>query len=99
MSNPVNITITKFVDLDDSGKEIGADYGLRISDNEDQTYTNGLKIEQVIGVLPMDIVELARGINDRAADMIVFAEDCNDGIYISDKFHAWADIKLKASTP
>ncbi len=99
MGNRVDIYLTKFVDIDTKGNELETTYGLRVCDDQDMTYTNGLAKDGVVGRTPAEIVELARGIDERSRDMIAFAEDTQEGIHIGDEFFAWSDIKPKAATP
>jgi hypothetical protein len=99
MGNRVCINLTKFVDLDLKGNEVETTYGLRIGDDYDATFKNGLAKDEVVGKSPAEIIELARGIDERTRDMIAFAEESQDGIRIGDEFFAWTDIKSSAVTP
>jgi hypothetical protein len=84
MSNHVGIYPTRFVTIDLQGNEQDVSYGLRVADDNDSTYSNLFETDEIVGKSPTEIVEIARGIDDRARDIIEFAEEQNDGIHIGD---------------
>lgn len=99
MGNRVEIVLTKFMDMDIKGEELDATYGLRVFDDNDQAYVTGLKKEEILGRPPHELVELARGIDDRARDMIAFAEESLEGIYVGDRFFTWNALKGDLPAP
>lgn len=99
MSNKAGIYPTKFVSIDLQGKETDVTYGLRVADDNDSTYSNFFTEVDIVGKTPAQIVEIARGIDDKARDIIEFAEESHDGIFIGDDFHVWASLKAKGSEP
>jgi hypothetical protein len=99
MGNRVCINLTKFVDIDLQGNEVETTYGLRVCDDFDGSYKSGLAKDEVVGKSPAEIVDLARGIDERSRDMIAFAEDAQDGVHIGDQFFAWTDIKPSTAAP
>lgn len=92
MGNRVSIYPTKFVDMEIDGREVDVTYGLRVADDNDSTYTNSLTREEVVGRSPGELVALARGIDDRARDMIDFAEEEHDGIDVGSVGYTWDEI-------
>ena len=99
MSNQPTIYLTKFTELDADGNDGEASYGLRVADNDDSTYSNLFERHEIVGQTASAIVELARGIDDRAAAIVEFAEENRDGIHIGDVFHSWDDLKAEAGSP
>lgn len=99
MGNRVEIFVTKFVDIDLKGNEVETTYGVRICDDHAQAYTAGMPQDEIVGRSPAEIVEIARGIDERAHDMVAFAEEYQDGINIGEEYFVWADIKPKTVTP
>jgi hypothetical protein len=97
MSNQVSIYLTKFVTLDLEGNETGSPddvtYGIRVTDDYDCTYSNLFEKEDVVGKSPKEIVDMARDIDERAGEMITFAENEKDGLSIGDKYYSWGEIK------
>lgn len=65
--------------------------GLRVCDDHDTAYKNGLTKDEIVGKSPAEISDLARGIAERSRDMIAIAKDVLGGVHTDDEFYAWAD--------
>jgi hypothetical protein len=99
MGNRVDIFPTKFVELNIEGKEGAASYGLRVCDDNGGTYSNAFVREDIVGKTPLEIVELARGIDEISRDLIDFAEQEKDGISIAGDFYPWTALKPDTAKP
>jgi hypothetical protein len=99
MANQVSIYPTRFTDVDLDGNEIGVSWGLRVADDTDCAYSNMFEKDDIVGRTPAEIVELARGIDDRARAIIDFAEECRDGLHIGDAHYSWTELKPGSGGP
>lgn len=100
MSNKAFIVRTRFQDLNVDGSVANASYGLRVFDDHEATYDNVL-VESEAELLALSkraLVEMAFGMNEKAAGIIEFAEESEGGIYIDGDWITWAEIKAGAPT-
>lgn len=99
MSNAAFIVPTRFTDFARDGAEIGHTWGLRVFDDHDATYDNGSveSMDQLLAMSDAQIVEMARGLNERAASIIDFARESADGIEIFGQWTTWAEIDASAA--
>jgi hypothetical protein len=94
VSNGVSIHLTKFATHKIDGSVDYEDWGMRVVDNEDQTYSTDFGREDLFSKSPAELVEAAAGIDSRAADMIAFARENNEGISIGGDYFTWADLSV-----
>ena len=94
MANYVTIAITKFVDLDKDGNEVGEPtYGFRVYDSNGGDYSNTYTREELFGKSFFEIVELARALSDTGNDLIEWAEACQPGIFFGENFITWEEVR------
>lgn len=95
MSNHAFIVPTRFIDLNRDGSSASTAFGLRVFDDHDATYDNVLieSEEQMMAMSDREIVEMARGLNDKAAAIIDFAAENADGLYIWGDFVDWKALR------
>ncbi len=83
MANSVTIDRTVFQTIDAEGVVVDTTYGVRVYDNEGATYSNYVEsFEELKAMTPEQLVELAAGIDNVAADMISFAKENGTTIFV-----------------
>jgi hypothetical protein len=97
MSNIAAIYLTKFSDLDAKLNETKVSYGIRVADDYDSTYTNLMQKEELSNWSPIEILEIAKNIDDKASAIIGAAQENQDGIEIASVFYSWEELDVDVS--
>ena len=94
MANYVTIAITKFVDLDKDGNEVGEPtYGFRVYDSNGGDYSNNYTREELFGKSYFELIEFARALSDTGNDLIEYAEATQPGIFFGENFITCEEVK------
>lgn len=97
MSYRLNVQPTKFVNIDpETGKELEANYGIRIYDDEGQAYTNNFKTwdELRVKLSKENLLDTMQEYFPDFADGI-WSSSAFSGIYVGDLFYNREDLGLK----